>query len=492
MIYFSTRGKAPETTLRDAVLHGLAPDGGLYLPASLPRWDPRQWACLRGLSFADLALRMLFPWTQGEIDERELADIVESAFPFPAPLVRLPPPGSADFQSAFQRRSKGFAPDSGMQRAPRLGSAETTGVSKGPSSQAANLSASSAAGQAIYGLELFHGPSASFKDFGARLLARLMAHFTRGQDACRTVLAATSGDTGSAVAMGFQGVPGIRVVLLYPRGQVSDVQEKLLTTLEGNVQALEIEGTFDDCQRMVKRAFQDVEVNARCRLTSANSINVARLAAQTVYYAWAWSALPADAPAPVFSVPSGNFGNLAAGLLAWRVGLPALRFMAATNVNDVVPGYLRTGSYRPRASVSTLSNAMDVGDPSNFERIAHLFGGDVVRLRGILSGASFSDEQTVECMRRTHERCGTVLDPHAAVALLGLRELLREVDGPAGGIFLATAHPGKFPEAVRRAIGHSVPLPESLRGYLSRPKRTTVLPPDFARLRAFLMDQPDR
>jgi threonine synthase len=356
-----------------------------------------------------------------------------------------------------------------------------------------------------HALELFHGPTFAFKDVGARLMARLMAHFVAPGDRF-TVLVATSGDTGSAVAQAFAGVPGARVIVLFPEGQVSAVQEAQFTTLGGNVEAVAVQGTFDDCQRMVKAAFADADLRLRLRLTSANSINVGRLLPQICYYAWASIAsvpttdvvaLPEErSPAPsvehqqpssverrlqpsrpsgVFSVPSGNFGNLTAGLIAKRLGFPIDRFIAATNINDVVPEYLASGQYVPRPSVRTIANAMDVGAPSNFERIRALYGDDVEHLRKDVHGVAFEDETVRRAIGEVFERYGYVLDPHSAIAWLGL--------GGEPGIFLATAHPAKFRDVVEPAIGQRIELPAALREALDRARHVTRVAARYEDLR---------
>ncbi len=310
----------------------------------------------------------------------------------------------------------------------------------------------------LYILELFHGPTLAFKDFGARFMARVFAYLRAGatQDPRElTVLVATSGDTGSAVAQGFHGVPGTRVVLLYPSGKVSRIQEQQLTTLGDNITALEVRGTFDDCPRMVKAAFRDPELQARLALTSANSINIARLIPQTFYYAYAYAQLHDKATPPVFAVPSGNFGNLTAGVLAQRMGMPCAGFVAATNANDVVPVYLASGRFTARPSQQTHSSAMDVGDPSNFARLLALYGGDRARMARDIRGYSASDEDTLGAMRELYDRYGYVADPHTAVGYRGLQRSLNDLGdtNQQQGIVLATAHPAKFAETCHEALG---------------------------------------
>ena len=331
-------------------------------------------------------------------------------------------------------------------------------------------------------LELFHGPTLAFKDVGARTQARLLHHFTDGTPL--TILVATSGDTGSAVAQAFHRVPDTRVVVLYPAGKVSDVQEAQMASLGDNITALAMQGTFDDCQRLVKQAFADDDLRRHVWLTPANSINLGRLLPQTFYY-FVLARLAADGAGPVVSVPSGNFGNLTAGLMAKRIGLPVRRFVAATNVNDAVPEYLRTGHYEPRASVRTVANAMDVGAPSNLERMQALYGGDVDALRRDVAGFAYDDARIVAEIADVHRRYGYLLDPHSAVAWLALNECLA-TDPDARGVFVATAHPAKFREVVEPAIGAAVPLPPALADAIARPRFAISMDVDYPTLRDFL------
>lgn len=328
----------------------------------------------------------------------------------------------------------------------------------------------------VHVLELFHGPTLAFKDVGARFMARLLAAFHAGADRPLTVLVATSGDTGGAVANAFFGLPQTRVIVLYPEGRVSAVQERQFATLGGNIRAVAVAGTFDDCQRLAKEALGDERLRARMLLTSANSINIGRLLPQIVYYFHAWAQLPAEFGELVVSVPSGNFGNLTAGVMAKRLGLPVGRFVAATNLNDVVPQYLRTGRFEPRPSVDTLSSAMDVGNPSNFARLVALYDGDRNRMRADLAGFSCNDDLTRIAITRAFQDFGYVLDPHSAVAALGLADVM--ADRPrATGLFLATAHPAKFAEVVQPLIGRPVELPERLQRCLERePKAERIAP----------------
>src|SRR2546426_2951063 len=355
MRFRSTNRQCPEVSLREAVMRGLPEDGGLYMPATVPALPSAFFARLRGLTLPQIAFEAGRSFLCDDVPEDVLPTIAAEALNFPAPLVTL-------------------------------------------------------AGDSLI-LELFHGPTLAFKDFGARFMARLIAHFVRVAGEELTVVAATSGDTGSAVAHGFFGLPGIRVVILYPSGRVSEAQEKQFTTLGGNITALEVAGSFDDCQKLAKQALTDAELSRTLSLTSGNSINIARLIPQMFYYFVAYAQLQ-DASTPVvFSVPSGNFGNLTAGLLAKRMGLPVARFVAATNANDVVPEFLETGRYEPRASVPTIANAMDVGHPSNFDRMTWLYGGDREAMRLDVTGCRFTDAEVRATIRRVYDERGYLLDP---------------------------------------------------------------------------------
>jgi threonine synthase len=417
MKLISTRTPSLQATFVEAIHAGLAPDGGLYVPVAIPHFS--DIPDLLKLDFASRSAEILHRLLDDEFPRAVVDELVRSAFTFPAPLVKL------------DRR--------------------------------------------ISALELFHGPTLAFKDFGARFLARVLALGAGGHR--RTVLTATSGDTGAAVASAFHGLPGVQVVVLYPAGRVSPLQERQFATCGGNVLALAVDGAFDDCQRLVKGAFEDAELVSRLGLTSANSINIARLLAQTLYYFEA-AAQAADAPL-VMSVPSGNFGNLTAGLWAQRMGAPVRAFVAATNANRVVPDYLDTGVYRPRPSVATLSNAMDVGSPSNWERIFALFGGDHDAMAATLRWGSCTDAETAEVVVGL-DRAGYLADPHGAVAYRVLQANLREGEQ---GIFLATAHPAKFREALAPALGREIPLPRTLSDLLELPLLNEPLAADQAALK---------
>ncbi|RTQ47512.1 threonine synthase [Hymenobacter gummosus] len=435
MLLYSTNDHALRVPFREALFNSLPADRGLYLPVTIPRLPAAFWAGLTELSLPQIAYEMARALLQNALPAAVLRGIIDEAFDFPAPAVPL-------------------GPDT-------------------------------------YVLELFHGPSLAFKDFGARFMSRLMGYYLR-QEGGRPldVLVATSGDTGGAVALGFLGVPGVRVTILYPRGKVSPIQQQQLTTNGQNIRALAVGGTFDDCQALVKQAFADAELNRQLRLTSANSINIARLIPQTFYYVGAYAQLLRQGRREVvFSVPSGNFGNLGAGLLAWKMGLPVRQFLAATNANDVVPAFLRSGVYQPRPSVATLSNAMDVGNPSNWARIADWFRDEPEVLSRLVTGYSFSDEQTRAAIRQAFEQYGYVLCPHTAIAWRAWQQWQQEhpqADGVAG-VFLATAHPCKFPEVFDSEVAARIEVPAQVRELAGRPRQATPLPVDFKALKAYLL-----
>lgn len=435
MRFYSTNQKSPEVGIKEAVLRGLAPDGGLYMPGKIPVLPSDFFTHIRSLSFQDISFEIARRLFGEDIPSKILKTIVYEALTFDAPLVRLD--------------------------------------------------------QKLYVLELFHGPTLAFKDFAARFMARLMGYFVQGSKKELTVLVATSGDTGSAVANGFLNIPGIRVVILYPSKKVSDIQEKQLTTMGGNITALEIQGSFDDCQNLVKESFLDKELNGSLWLTSANSINIARLLPQSFYYFYAYAQLEQAARQVVFSVPSGNFGNLTAGLVAKRMGLPVKKFIAATNANNVVPQYLDTGKFTPRTSQSTISNAMDVGNPSNFARMLDLCDNDVEKMRGDIFGASFSDEQTKEAIRDVYDRYNYILDPHGAVGYLGLKEYRSNNQAmDTHDVFLETAHPAKFKDIVEHTLAGPVDIPDRLQACLTKPKKSVLLSNKFGDVKNFLLCSP--
>jgi threonine synthase len=423
MICISTRGKAPAVSLKEAVVAGIAPDGGLYVPAKIERKPDAWWSALRGKSFQDVSIAMAGELAADEFDAATVEALVRDALNFPVRVVEL---------------EKGL------------------GV-----------------------VELFHGPTFAFKDFGARMLARVMDLFD-DRATPLTILVATSGDTGSAVAHAFLGVTGTRVVVLYPEGQVSDVQEAQFTTLGGNVRAVAVQGTFDDCQRLAKEAFADAALQSRLRLTSANSISLGRLLPQMFYYAFASLQYKPQTPL-VISVPSGNFGNLVAGVMAWKMGAPINAFSAPTTINDTVPRYFASGRVEPRASVPTSANAMDVGHPSNLERLQWLFGGDLVAMRQIVSTAAYTDDDVRRAIAELYNKYSYVADPHSAIGYLGAMEA-RAAGGPPCALFLATAHPAKFRQVVEPVIGKPVPLPDALAKTLARKKTVERIGPTLGEL----------
>lgn len=439
MQLYSTNSNTLKTTFLHAAMQGLADDGGLWMPSALPRLQSSFFAELPRMSMADMAVQVMQAYIGDEIPAQDLEPMVRDAFNFDAPLVRV--------------------------------------------------------SENIYALELFHGPTLAFKDFGARFMARAMSYARKAQgtvsdsrgDLC--VLVATSGDTGSAVAHGFWNVPGIRVVILYPEGKVSDVQEKQLTTMGGNITALEVQGTFDDCQALVKMAFQDASLAKTLALTSANSINIARLLPQSLYYFRAMAQLPEEVRENVvFCTPSGNFGNLTGGLFARRLGLRVKKFLAATNRNDTFVQYLASGSYNAKPSVETPSNAMDVGNPSNFARIEALYGGSLEAMRKDIAAAKISDEETLATVVRVEKEHGYLMCPHTAVGYLATERFLQtpEMSG-AVGVVLSTAHPAKFGTVIASALGKPVALPERLQDYVRKEKKAMLMPNNYERLREFLL-----
>ncbi len=422
MRFYSTRDRSTPWSFKDAVIQGLAPDGGLFMPERINSIDVRS---VKNKTLEEISFEVAKTLLGDSIPHSTLYDIVKRTVNFEVPLVQLDP-------DAFS-------------------------------------------------LELYHGPTLAFKDFGARFLAGLMGYFAQGQDKEIVVLAATSGDTGSAVANGFYNVKGVRVIILYPSGKVSPLQEKQLTTLGGNITAWEVNGTFDDCQRLVKQIFLDDDLRKKYQLTSANSINMGRLIPQSFYYFYGWSKL-SDLNKPiVVSVPSGNFGNLTAGIIAKKMGLPIDKFIASTNINDVVPEYLQTLEYKPRPSKQTISNAMDVGNPSNFERLKSLLGD-----RFDIMGYSFSDEETRSVMRSVYKNNRYMLDPHGAVGYLGLRKYLDASAGPVAGMFLETAHPGKFSEVVEATLGEKILLPDALESLKSKKKESIFVSNKFDDVKSLL------
>lgn len=431
MKFYSTNNKDYRVGLRDAVIQGLAPDNGLYMPERIPRMPDDFFRSLPEKSFSEISLAIAENLIGDDLPPDELRRIIDHTIQFDAPLVEIE--------------------------------------------------------DDVFALELFHGPTMAFKDFGARFMSQLLGYFAGQQQKEITILVATSGDTGSAVANGFLDVPGTRVVVLYPSGKVSDIQERQFTTLGSNVTALEVEGTFDDCQKLVKQAFLEPELQKRMFLTSANSINIARLIPQSFYYFYAFSRVKNRQKPLVFSVPSGNFGNLTGGILALRMGLPVKHFVASTNANDIVPRYLRTRSFEPRASLATISNAMDVGNPSNFSRLLELFDNSHEKMEACIRGYSFTDRETATALRSVFGDTGYLMDPHGAVAYLGLKKYREDFPAPVSGIFLETAHPGKFLEVVRDIVkDDSIALPNELERFLNGKKQAVKMGASFGEFRSVL------
>ncbi|SFC31327.1 threonine synthase [Parapedobacter composti] len=432
MQFYSTNNRDLRVSLKEAVFNSLPADKGLYMPERVPSLDAYFIRNLPGLSFQEIAFTVAGAFVEeADIPANDLRRIVEDAIDFDAPVRLL------DHETAV--------------------------------------------------LELFHGPSLAFKDFGARFMSRVMAYLST-DDRVLDVLVATSGDTGGAVALGFLGVPGTRVTILYPEGKVSPIQESQLTTNGQNIRAIAVAGTFDDCQALVKTAFNDPELNKAFRLTSANSINIARLIPQAFYYFHAYAQLRAQgAEEVVFAVPSGNFGNIGAGLLAHKMGLPVRRFIAATNVNDTVPRFLRNGRYDPRPSVQTLANAMDVGNPSNWVRIMDLFGQDQSAVRQAVAAYAFTDTQTREAIQSMVDRYEYIACPHTAIAWLATQAYRREYPGDYATVFLSTAHPCKFPEVFGPRIAAQIAVPDQVRALEGREKAVVRLGVDFEGFKSYLL-----
>jgi len=429
MKYYSTNHKTPDVDLKTAVTQGLALDRGLFMPMYIDPLPASFFKKIDSLTFQELAYEIAAKFFCDDIPKETLREIVYETLSFDTPLVKVE--------------------------------------------------------DGIYSLELFHGPTLAFKDVGARFMARMLSYFLREDKNPVHVLVATSGDTGSAVANGFLGVEGIHVHVLYPKGKVSEIQEKQFTTLGKNITALEIDGTFDDCQALVKSAFMDNELKAKLTITSANSINVARFLPQSFYYFNAYAKLADKSKRIVISVPSGNFGNLTSGLIAKKMGLPVYRFIAANNRNNVVYKYLKTGIFEPRASVATLANAMDVGDPSNFARILDLYENDYKAIVDDIIGATYSDEKITETIDTVYKTLGYLLDPHGAV---GYRALKEKLNPGENGIFLETAHPAKFTETVEKIVGKgNVPMPDRLKEFLKGKKVNIKMSASYEAFRNYLL-----
>lgn len=433
MKYYSTNKQAADATLEEAVVKGLAADKGLFMPYEIKRLPQSFFDEIQDLSFQEIAYRVADAFFGEDVPADILKQLVYDTLSFDAPVVKVK--------------------------------------------------------ENIYSLELFHGPTLAFKDVGGRFMARLLGYFIRKEGKRQVnVLVATSGDTGSAVANGFLGVEGIHVYVLYPKGKVSEIQEKQFTTLGQNITAIEVEGTFDDCQALVKNAFMDEDLNRHMQLTSANSINVARFLPQAFYYFYAYAQLKkmGKADEVVVCVPSGNFGNITAGLFGKQMGLPVKRFIAANNRNDIFYQYLQTAEYCPRPSVATIANAMDVGNPSNFARVLDLYGGSHERIAAEISGATYTDEQIREAVRQTYQETGYLLDPHGAC---GYRALTEQLQPGETGVFLETAHPAKFLQTVENAIGATVQIPEKLQAFMKGTKQTVPMSKDFADFKAYLLSE---
>lgn len=432
MKYFSTNHKSEKASFKEATIKGQAPDKGLYFPEHVPLIPAHLIAHIESYSNEAIAYEVIAPYVGGEIPKADLQRIVAETVNFEIPLVPI--------------------------------------------------------NNDIFSLELFHGPTLAFKDVGARFMSRCLGYFVKGNDKKITVLVATSGDTGGAVANGFYDVEGVDVVILYPSGKVSSVQEKQLTTLGKNIHALEVKGTFDDCQQMVKNAFADEDLNKQLFLTSANSINVARWLPQQFYYLLAYKQWADKSNPPVITVPSGNFGNICAGILAHVSGLPVKHFIAACNANDIVPIYMETELYAPKKAVATLSNAMDVGDPSNFVRILQLFNHQFIDLKKVLSSVSITDDETKTTIQSVYKDYGYLLDPHGAVGYLALEQYLQQHKDQKG-IILETAHPVKFYDVVEPVIGKPVSVPGSIQQQLLLEKKSTVIEADTRLLKDYLLSK---
>ena len=432
MKFYSTNNKLNLVSFRDAVMKGLADDGGLFMPEHIPVSPPSFLRELKKYSFTEIGFEIASKFIQNEIPSNDLRKIINEAINFPAPIVKLD--DSLDI------------------------------------------------------LELFHGPTLAFKDFGARFMAQVMSYFIKDFNYEMNILVATSGDTGSAVANGFYEAKGIKVFLLYPKNKVSPLQEKQLTTLDKNITALEIDGTFDDCQRLVKSAFIDDELKSKLNLSSANSISIARLIPQIFYYFEAYKQISDIDKSVVISVPSGNLGNLTGGLIAKKMGLPISKFIAATNTNSVFTEYIDSGKFVPRSSVKTFSNAMDVGNPSNLARINEIFGNDISLLREVIFSSSYSDDETLAVINAVSKKFNYTLDPHGAVGYLAFRDYLKNTSqDPCHGIIVETAHPAKFKDIVENATSKEIEMPESLSKCLTLEKRAVELPNDYASFKAYFL-----
>nr|WP_321413746.1 threonine synthase [uncultured Allomuricauda sp.] len=430
MKFYSLNNQNIQASFKEAVIAGIAPDKGLYFPERITPLPTDFFKNIETLSNQEIAFKAIHQFVNGDIPDEALKDIIANTLDFDFPVVEIE--------------------------------------------------------ENVATLELFHGPTMAFKDVGARFMANCLGYFSQGEKQEVTVLVATSGDTGGAVANGFLGVDGVKVVILYPSGKVSEIQEKQLTTLGQNIEAMEVNGVFDDCQRMVKTAFLDTEITDHKKLTSANSINVARWLPQLFYFLFAFKQAKSKGKEIVFSVPSGNFGNICAGMVAQKLGMPVKQFVASTNVNDVVPKFMENGVYEPMSSIATISNAMDVGDPSNFIRIRHLHKDDLKTLRKHLSSYSFTDDDTKTTMKKVYSKTGYVLDPHGAVGYLGLTEYQKSYPDTYG-IFLETAHPVKFLDVVEETLGVSPEIPPQIMKVMDKEKKSDQIS-SYDALKSYLLD----
>lgn len=431
MKLYSTKHQVPNVNFKEALFKGLPDDNGLYMPTEIPKLDQDFIDNIEKYSFQEIAFEITRKLIGDEIPSEDLKDIIDDAVNFEAPVVKVT--------------------------------------------------------DDIHVLELYHGPSLAFKDFGARFMSRVMSYFLKKEASEINILVATSGDTGSAVAQGFLGMPGINVTILYPEGKVSINQEKQLTTLGQNITALEVKGVFDDCQSLVKQAFLDSELTSKLNLSSANSINIARLVPQSFYYAWAYAQTKHLGREIAFCTPSGNFGNICGGLIAYKMGIPVDFFVAATNVNDIVPEYLKTSVFTPKPSTATISNAMDVGNPSNFPRVVALMDDSYEKAKSTISGKSYTDDETKACLKRVFDETGYEMCPHTAVGYLGMEDVQKEKGTATLGIVLSTAHPSKFNDIVDDIIGKEVKLPSRLIDIIDKEKVSIPMSTSFEDFKAYLL-----
>ncbi|MBK5285742.1 MAG: threonine synthase [Bacteroidia bacterium] len=432
MRYYSTKNPNKFYSSRDAVLKSMPDDGGLFMPETIPAFEKKYFRKVLSSGIHETATDIAELFFSDAVPREKLSQIVSETLNFPLPLVKIT--------------------------------------------------------DNIFSLELHHGPTLAFKDIGARFLARIISYLVKSENRKTTILVATSGDTGGAVADGFFGVENIDVVILYPAGRISELQEKQIASRGKNISALKVAGSFDDCQRLVKQAFADEELNKSVQLTSANSINIARLIPQVFYYFSAWKSLGDENASPVFSVPCGNFGNLSAGLIAWKMGLPVQHFVASTNINNTVPEYFNTEIFQPKTSQATISNAMDVGDPSNFVRMLEIFKHDLNEIRENISGYFFTDDKTRQAIHELYSIHKYLSDPHTAVGYAGLKKYFSE-NKTSTGIFISTAHPAKFPESVQAVTGNTVEIPERLAVLKNYPVQSISIRNDYTELKEFLMEK---